>query len=141
MSRTASEIQGAWFAFELVPVPQDTPVQSPISLNLTQHDRREKPRQMLRVQARIKPDGDTPLDAHTADLSLHGVAITSTRPLNVNQECDVELAVGLPSHLRPPALRAMVRYCARLRDEFRIGMKFMDLSIEAAESIVAALEP
>jgi hypothetical protein len=73
---------------------------------------------------------------------LHGVAITSTRPLNVNQECDVELAVGLPSHLRPPALRAMVRYCARLRDnEFRIGMKFMDLSIEAAESIVAALEP
>lgn len=108
-----------------------------LSFELTQVDRREKPRHAIRVQVRIRPEGDAPLEAHTADLSAHGLAVTSTRPLNLEQECSVELGI---SAVHPASLRASVRYCARLRDdEFRIGMKFTDVSIEAAEAIVVAL--
>jgi hypothetical protein len=111
-----------------------------LSFELNEIDRREKPRHAIRVQVRISPEGDAPLEAHTADLSAHGLAITSDRPLNVEQECRVELGISAPQTARPASLRASVRYCARLRDnEFRIGMKFTDVSIEAAEAIVVAL--
>jgi c-di-GMP-binding flagellar brake protein YcgR len=111
-----------------------------LSFELTQVDRREKPRHAIRVQVRISPEGDAPLEAHTADLSAHGLAITSGRPLNVEQECSVELGISAAEMASPASLRASVRYCARLRDdEFRIGMKFTAVSIEAAEAIVVAL--
>jgi PilZ domain-containing protein len=104
-------------------------------------ERREKKREVIRVRARIAPDGESPLDVHTVDLSAHGLAITSARPLNVDQVCIVEIGISVPEIARPPALRASVRYCARLReDQFRIGMKFTDVSVEAAELIVAVLE-
>lgn len=112
-----------------------------LAFELTQVDRREKPRHAIRVQVRISPAGDAPLETHTADLSAHGLAITSDRPLNVEQECRVELGISAPQTTDPASLRASVRYCARLRDnEFRIGMKFTDVSIEAAEAIVVALD-
>jgi hypothetical protein len=134
MNGAASLVEGEPFSFELAPPEQL------LSFELTQIDRREKPRHVLRVQARIRPDGDEALVAHTADLSAHGLALTSSHPLNVEQECDVELGISVPEPARPPALRASVRYCARLRDgEYRIGMKFTTVSIEAAELIVAAL--
>jgi len=134
MNGAASPVEGGPFSFEL------TPPEQPLSFELTQFDRREKSRQVIRVQVRISPEGDEPLDAHTADLSAHGLAITSARPLNVEQECNVELGISVPELARPPSLHASVRYCARLRDgQFRIGMKFTTVSIEAAELIVAAL--
>jgi len=103
-------------------------------------ERREKPRQVIRVQARICPAGDEPLDVHTVDLSSHGLAITSARALNLEQECNVEIGISVPELASPPSLRASVRYCARLHDgQFRIGLKFTSVSIEAAELIVAAL--
>ena len=104
-------------------------------------DRRVRPRGAMRVQARICLDGEPPLDVHTVDLSPHGLAITATRPLNVDQECRIELGISAPEIAPPPALRASVRYCARLRDDqFRIGMKFTAVSVEAAELIVMVLE-
>lgn len=103
-------------------------------------ERREKAREVIRVQARICIDGESPLDVHTVDLSAHGLAVTSTRPLNVGQECNVELGISMPEIARPPALRASIRYCAQLReDQFRIGMRFTTVSVEAAELIVAVL--
>jgi c-di-GMP-binding flagellar brake protein YcgR len=111
-----------------------------LSFELTQVDRREKPRHAIQVQVRIRPEGDAPLEALTADLSAHGLAITAKRPLNVEQECSIELGISAPQTAHPASLRASVRYCARLRDdEYRIGMKFTDVSIEAAEAIVVAL--
>jgi hypothetical protein len=103
-------------------------------------DRRVRQRGVLRVQARICLDGEPPLDVHTIDLSAHGLAITAERPLNVGRECSVELGISAEEIARPPALRASVRYCARLQDDqFRIGMKFTSMSVEAAELIVAVL--
>ena len=103
-------------------------------------DRRLSPRKVMQVMARVQVDWDAPLDAQTVDLSHHGVSITSPRRLNVGQECIVELGVSVPEIASPPALRASVRYCTRLRDgEFRIGMRFVSVSIEAAELIVAVL--
>ena len=111
-----------------------------LSLELPLSERRGNPREVIRVEARIRVDGELPLEASTIDLSPHGVAITATRPLNVGCECIVELGVSVPEIATPPALRASVRYCARLReDRFRIGMKFTNVSIEAAELIVAVL--
>ena len=145
MNRAAFPVEGEPYSVELTPPEQPwsfelaSPAQ-PLSVELTQLDRREKPREVIRVQARISPEGDEPLDAHTVDLSSHGLAITSARPLNVEQVCNVELGISVPELARPPSLRASVRYCARLRDgQFRIGMKFTTVSIEAAELIVAAL--
>ena len=120
--------------FELPALPEF------MSAEVSGLNRREKPRQVIRVQARICPENDEPLDAHTVDLSSHGLAITSARPLNREQECNVEIGISVPELARPPSLRASVRYCARLSDgQFRIGMKFTSVSIEAAELIVAAL--
>jgi len=103
-------------------------------------ERRAAPREVIRVQARVSPEGEPPLDVHTVDLSAHGLAITSTRPLNVDQECNVDLGISAPELARSPALRASVRYCARLReDQFRIGLKFTAVSVEAAELLVAVL--
>lgn len=134
MNGAASLAEGGPYSFEL------TAPEQLVSFELTQIDRREKPRHVIRVQARIRPDGNEPLDAHTVDLSAHGLSITSAHPLNLEQECDVELGISVPAPARPPELRASVRYCARLRDgEYRIGMKFTTVSIEAAELIVAAL--
>lgn len=103
-------------------------------------DRRSSPRKTMQVRARVRIDADTPVDAQTADLSCHGLSITSSRQLNVGQECIVELGVSVPEIASPPVLRAAVRYCSRMREgEFRIGLKFTSVSIEAAELIVAVL--
>jgi hypothetical protein len=103
-------------------------------------ERRTRPRAVLRVQARILVDGEV-IEADTVDLSPHGIAVTATRALNIEQECSVELGISVASLATPPQLRASVRYCARLADDrFRIGMKFTAVSIEAAELIVDALD-
>jgi PilZ domain len=103
-------------------------------------DRRRGVRKVLRVQARVILEGEGSIDARTIDLSHSGVSITSPRQLNVGQECIVELGVSVPEIANPPPLRAGVRYCARLREgEFRIGMQFTSVSIQAAELIVAVL--
>jgi hypothetical protein len=103
-------------------------------------DRRLGPRKVIQVLARVRVEGAAPLDVQTADLSHHGVSITSPLQLNVGQECFVELGVSVPEIANPPALRAAVRYCSRMREgEFRIGMQFTAVSIEAAELIVAVL--
>src|SRR5262245_26810197 len=95
-------------------------------------ERRIGTRSTLRVQARILIDGEA-IDGDTIDLSAHGVAVTSTQQLNVDQECDIELGISVASLAAPPKLRASVRYCARLADgRFRVGMKFTAVSIEAA---------
>lgn len=103
-------------------------------------ERRVGDRMVLRVQARILVD-DEAIEADTVDLSPHGVAVTSTRQLNIEQECSIELGISVASLAAPPKLRASVRYCAQLAEgRFRIGMKFTSVSIEAAELIVEALE-
>jgi hypothetical protein len=103
-------------------------------------ERRTRERASLRVQARILVDGEA-IEADTVDLSPHGVAVTSTHPLNIEQECSIELGISVAALATPPKLRASVRYCAQLAEgRFRIGMKFTDVSIEAAELIVDALE-
>jgi PilZ domain len=107
---------------------------------LTDADRRQSPRKVMQVQARVLLEADAPLQAQTVDLSHHGVSVTSPRQLNVGQECTVELGVSVPEIASPPVLRAGVCYCSRMREgEFRIGMKFTEVSIEAAELIVAVL--
>src|ERR1044071_247179 len=55
-------------------------------------ERRLQPRASLRVQARILVDGEA-IEADTTDLSAHGVAVTSTHPLNIDQECSIELGI------------------------------------------------
>ncbi len=145
MSHAASPAESGPFSFELTEPPFELSLPpfepTEISFALTRAERRARPRQVLRVQARICLDGDAPLEAHTVDLSSHGLAVSAERPLNVGQECSVELGVSMPEIATPPALRASVRYCARLHEgQFRIGMKFTAVSIEAAELLVAALE-
>lgn len=103
-------------------------------------ERRVRERSILRVQARILVDSEA-IEADTIDLSPHGIAVTATRPLNIDQECGVELGISAASLVAPPMLRASVRYCAQLTEgRFRIGMKFTTVSIEAAELLVEALE-
>ena len=110
------------------------------SVEQTGSDRRTSARKVMRVQARISIPGDAPLDVHTVDLSFGGVSITSSQPLNEGQECSVELGISAPEIAPSPALRARVRYCGRLRDgQYRIGLKFSSVSIEAAELMVAVL--
>jgi hypothetical protein len=103
-------------------------------------ERRGRERSVLRVQARVLVDNEA-IEADTIDLSPHGVAVTSTQPLNIDQECSIELGITVASLATPPMLRASVRYCAQLGEgRFRVGMKFTTVSIEAAELIVEALE-
>jgi c-di-GMP-binding flagellar brake protein YcgR len=110
------------------------------SAELTPSDRRTSARKVMRVEARISVPGEAPLDAHTVDLSLGGVSITSSQQLSERQECIVELGVSAREIAPAPALRARVRYCARLRDgQYRIGLEFSSVSIEAAELLVAVL--
>jgi hypothetical protein len=110
------------------------------STRLTASDRRASARKVIRVRACIRVAGEALLDADTIDLSHGGVSVTSKEPLNLGQECSVELGISVPEIATPPVLRAGVRYCARLREgEYRIGLKFTFVSIEAAELIVAAL--
>jgi c-di-GMP-binding flagellar brake protein YcgR len=111
-----------------------------VSAELTGSDRRTSARKVMRVEARISVPGSGALDAHTVDLSLGGVSITSLQQLDQGQECVVELGISAPEIAPAPALRARVRYCARLRDgQYRIGFKFSSVSIEAAELLVAVL--
>ena len=110
------------------------------SVEQSPSDRRTSARRVMRVQARISIPGEAPLDVHTVDLSLGGVSVTSSQQLSHGLECIVELGISAPEIAPAPALRARVRYCARLRDsQYRIGFKFSSVSIEAAELIVAVL--
>ena len=147
MTSATSPADSEPVSFELPPPAPPEIISCELSLpedstfELETCERRTAPREVIRVRARVSPDGEPPLDVNTVDLSSHGLAITSTQPLNVNQECNVELGISVPEIANPPALRASVRYCARLReDQFRIGMRFTAVSVEAAELIVAVLE-
>src|SRR5689334_10374810 len=112
----------------------------PMSIRVAPDERRAGRRKSLRIQARISVEDESQLDAHTVDLSHHGVSVTSPRPLNEGVGCAIELCAGAGTLAAPPALRAEVRYCTRLRDgQFRIGMRFTSVSIEAAELILAVL--
>lgn len=142
MTSTTSAVDGEPVSFEM-PTPGylSFELASPDTVSMPSPERRDRQRRIIRAQARICVDGQEQLDTHTVDLSPHGLAVTSTRPLNVDQECTVELGISMPEIARSPTLRASVRYCARLReDQFRIGMKFIAVSIEAAELLVAVLE-
>jgi hypothetical protein len=133
MSSDALSIECAEYDLQYSPPP-------PTPASLSPAERRTRARSILRVQARVLVDGEA-VEVDTVDLSPHGVAVTSTRPLNIDQECSVELGISVASLATPPQLRASVRYCARMgEDRFRIGMKFTAVSIEAAELIVDALE-
>jgi PilZ domain-containing protein len=103
-------------------------------------ERRVRDRAVLRVQARILVDNEA-IEADTVDLSPHGIAVSSARALNIDQECTIELGVSVAALAAPPMLRGSVRYCAQLAEgRFRVGMKFTTVSIEAAELLVEALE-
>jgi len=131
MTSDASSGEREVYEFQYSPSPLPLPSPS---------DRRVRDRTVLRVQARILVDSEA-IEADTVDLSPHGVAVTSTHPLNIDQECSIELGISVAALVTPPRLRASVRYCARLAEgRFRIGMKFTAVSIEAAELIVEALE-
>jgi len=112
----------------------------PVSIRVSPADRRDGQRKSLRIQARICVDGEVQLDAHTIDLSHHGISVTAGRQLNEGVVCDVELGGPARVVAEPPALQAEVRYCVRLSNgQFRIGMRFISVSIEAAELILAVL--
>ena len=112
----------------------------PLLVGKSDADRRQSPRKVMQVLARVLVAADEPLETQTVDLSHHGVSITSPRQLNVGQECIVELGVSVPEIASPPVLRGAVCYCSRMKEgEFRIGLKFTSVSIEAAELIVAVL--
>jgi hypothetical protein len=103
-------------------------------------ERRANSRKAIRVCARITLEGEILFRADTIDLSLGGLSITSKQPLNLEQKCNVELATGVPGIAKPPVLQAAVVYCARVGDgEYRIGMRFTFVSVEAEALIVAAL--
>ncbi len=94
-----------------------------------------------RVQARI-------LGRQRSDRGRHRRPVTARHrrdghaPLNIDQECSIELGISVASLATPPMLRALGRVTARSMAEgrFRIGMKFTTVSIEAAELLVEALE-
>lgn len=149
MTSTTMPVESEPLSFEMAgPAPgEDVTIELPapnflaLESSASASDRRDKTRSVLRVKARICVDKDELLDAHTIDLSPSGLAVTSTRPLNVDQECTVELGISVPEIAQPPTLRACVRYCAQLADnQFRIGLKFTAMSVEAAELIVAVLD-
>lgn len=114
-----------------------------ISVEPTDFDPRERranSRKAIRVRARITLEGDILFLANTIDLSQGGLSVTSKQPLNLEQNCNVELAAGVPGVAKPPVLQAEVVYCARLReDEYRIGLRFTFVSIEAEALINAVL--
>jgi hypothetical protein len=94
----------------------------------------------MRVRARIRIGEAQFLQADTIDLSSGGLSLTSTQPLNMGQECLIELGISVPEIATPPILRAGVRYCAQMRDgRYRVGMKFTFVSIEAAELLASVL--
>jgi c-di-GMP-binding flagellar brake protein YcgR len=120
--------------YEFSPAPRES------RAHLIPTDLRASVRKVMRVRARITVEGEAPLETDTIDLSHGGLSITSRQPLNLGQECSIELGISVPELAAPPVLRAAVRYCVRLREgEYRIGLKFVFVSIEAAELIVAAL--
>jgi c-di-GMP-binding flagellar brake protein YcgR len=114
-----------------------------ISVESTDFDPRERRvslRKAIRVRARITLEGETLFLADTIDLSHGGLSITSKHPLNLEQKCNVELATGVLEIAKPPVLQAEVVYCARLReDEYRIGLRFTFVSVEAEALIMAVL--
>jgi len=112
----------------------------PVAIRVPPAERRDGQRKSLRIQARISIDGEVQLDAHTIDLSHHGISVTTGRQLNEGVVCDVELGGPARVVAQSPALQAEVRYCVPLQNgQFRIGMRFISVSIEAAELILAVL--
>lgn len=109
------------------------------SIDLDPRERRADSRKAIRVRARITLEGEILFLADTIDLSHGGLSITSKQPLNLEQQCNVELATGVPGIAKPPVLQATVVYCARLREgEYRIGLRFTFVSVEA-EALIAAV--
>src|SRR5262245_56474358 len=101
----------------------------PLSIRVAPADRRDGQRKSLRVQARIWDEGESQLEAHTIDLSHHGVSVTAPQPLNEGVGCGIELGGSASTLAQPPPLRAEVRYCTQLSDgQFRIGMRFTSVS-------------
>ena len=110
------------------------------STDFAPSERRVDSRKAIRVRARITLEGEVLFQADTIDLSQGGLSITSKQPLNLEQTCNVELAADVPGIAKPPVLQAAVVYCARLSEgEYRIGLRFTFVSVEAEALIVAAL--
>jgi hypothetical protein len=110
------------------------------STDIVPRERRAEARKAIRVRARITLEGEILFRADTIDLSHGGLSITSKQPLNLDQTCNVELATGVPGIAKPPVLQAVVVYCARLSEgEYRIGLRFTFVSVEAEALIIAAL--
>lgn len=110
------------------------------SIDFAPSERRANSRKAIRVRARITLEGEILFLADTIDLSHSGLSITSKQPLNLEQKCNVELATSVPDIAKPPVLQAAVVYCARLGEcEYRIGLRFTFVSVEAEALISAVL--
>jgi len=111
------------------------------SFEWTGADRRESPRKVLRVRARVGLPDETMVDARTVDLSSGGLSLTSSLQLKPDQECFVELELGAFGIESTPPIRTRVCYCVPFRaSDFRTGVQFLQIDAAIAALIAAALK-
>ncbi|MES2129522.1 MAG: PilZ domain-containing protein [Pseudomonadota bacterium] len=102
-------------------------------------EQRVSQRRPLKVKAMLAMEGAAPMTARTVDIGTSGVCLTVDSPLQVGQVGQVGFELYFDGKATVVNARAKVAYCIFSGGEFKIGLSFVNLGIDAVSTIAKYL--
>ena len=90
-------------------------------------DLRSEPRKDLRVAAVVVPLSAAALQGTTANVSVHGLDLTSDTDLRPATRCEVAFSLPVSGQMRPVQLQACVVRSTPNADSFSLGLVFFGM--------------
>ena len=94
-------------------------------------DRRDGPRRICRLRARVALPGHAPLAGVTIDISRDGVALLLDHPLPPGMGCDISFNVFAKGAVQRIDAKAQALNSVFVRDAVRVSFSFNHIGVEA----------
>ncbi len=97
------------------------------TLSAVAKDLRSEPRKALCVAAVVVPVSSAAIQGTTANVSVHGLDLTSDTDLRPATRCEVAFSLPVSSQMRPVQLKACVVRSTPGPDSFSLGLVFFGM--------------
>lgn len=92
-------------------------------------------RKVLKVKAQLTMEGEQTIPARTIDVGGEGLCLAAPIALKAGAIGMVRFEIFYEGKSVPIAARSRVQYCILSNDEYKIGLKFVNLELSAMASL------
>ena len=93
------------------------------------NEQRASARKVLKVKAKIVPDGMAPLMARTVDIAASGMCLAVPEPCKPGTHVMVSFDLFYDGKSTPINVRSKISYCILSGDDFKVGLQFLNLDL------------